>query len=82
MREMWDAAQAGNLARVREIDSGLRPLYEALGFVTNPIPLKAALEMTGLIPHGGLRLPLLELDADQRATVREALDAVGVAVAP
>ncbi len=52
-----------------------------MGFVTNPIPLKAALEMTGLIPHGGLRLPLFELDADQRATVREALDAVGVAVA-
>ena len=48
--------------------------------VTNPIPLKAALEMTGLIPLGGLRLPLFELDADRRATVREALDAAGVAV--
>jgi dihydrodipicolinate synthase/N-acetylneuraminate lyase len=43
--------------------------------------LKAALEMTGLIPNGALRLPLFELDADQRATVREALDAVGVPVA-
>jgi 4-hydroxy-tetrahydrodipicolinate synthase len=80
MREMWDAAQAGEMTRAREIDRGLQPLYEALGFVTNPIPLKAALEMTGLIPHGGLRLPLSELDADQRATVREALDAAGVVV--
>lgn len=81
MREMWDAAQAGNLARAREIDSGLRPLYEALGVATNPIPVKAALQMTGLIPSGTLRLPLVEADAGQRQAVREALDAVGVAVA-
>jgi 4-hydroxy-tetrahydrodipicolinate synthase len=80
MREIWDAAQTGDLERAREIDAKLRPVYDAMGLVTNPIPLKAALEMTGLIPHGGLRLPLFELDADQRATVREALDAAGVAV--
>lgn len=81
MREIWDAAQAGDLERAREIDAKLRPAYDAMGLVTNPIPLKAALEMTGLIPHGGLRLPLSELDSDQRATVREALAAAGVAVA-
>jgi 4-hydroxy-tetrahydrodipicolinate synthase len=82
MREMWDAAQGGDLERAREIDAKLRPAYDAMGIVTNPIPLKAALEMTGLIPHGGLRLPLVEADVEQRAAVREALDAVGVAVAP
>lgn len=80
MREMWDAAQAGDLERAGEIDEALRPAYDAIGFVTNPIPLKAALEMTGLIPHGGLRLPLYELDADQRAAVRRALESAGVAV--
>lgn len=80
MREIWDAARAGDLERAREVDAKLQPVYDAMGFVTNPIPLKAALEMTGLIPHGGLRLPLFELDADQRATVREALAAAGVAV--
>lgn len=80
MREIWDAAQAGDLERAREIDAKLRPAYDVMGFVTNPIPLKAALEMAGLIPHGGLRLPLFELDADQRTTVREALGAAGVAV--
>lgn len=80
MREIWDAAQAGDLERARELDARLRPVYDAMGLLTNPIPLKAALEMTGLIPHGGLRLPLHELDAGQRATVREALAAVGVAV--
>jgi len=81
MREMWDAAQAGNLERARQIDTGLRPLYEALAVTTNPIPLKAALEMTGAIPSGGLRLPLVRADREQMAAVRAALDSVGVAVA-
>jgi 4-hydroxy-tetrahydrodipicolinate synthase len=80
MREMWDAAQAGDMTRAREIDRGLQPLYEALGVATNPIPVKAALEMTDLIPSGALRLPLIEADAAQREAVRRALDAVGVAV--
>lgn len=75
MRAMWDAAQAGDLDRAREIDAGLRPVYEALS-VTNPIPLKAGLELTGAIPHGGLRLPLVEADDEQRAAVRAALDAL------
>jgi 4-hydroxy-tetrahydrodipicolinate synthase len=81
MREMWDAAEAGELGRAREIDVELRPFYEVLGVTTNPIPLKAALEMTGLIPSGGLRLPLVEADAGQRDAVRRALETVGVAAA-
>jgi 4-hydroxy-tetrahydrodipicolinate synthase len=78
MREVWDAAQAGDLDRAREIDSGLRQVYEAMGVTTNPIPLKAALEMIGLIPSGTLRLPLVPADAAQRATVRAALESVGL----
>ncbi len=80
MRAMWDAAQAGDLAQAREIDAGLRPLYEALAVTTNPMPLKAALEIAGLIPSGALRLPMVPVDSAQRAVIREALDAAGVAV--
>ncbi len=39
-------SQAGDLERAREIDAGLRPLYEALAVTTNPMPIKAAMEMT------------------------------------
>ena len=78
MREAWDAAQAGDLDRAREIDSGLREVYAAMGVTTNPIPVKAALEMTGLIPSGTLRLPLVPADAEQRAAVRAALEGVGL----
>ncbi len=78
MREVWDAAQAGELDRARQIDAGLREVYAAMGVTTNPIPVKAALEMTGLIPSGRLRLPLVPADAGQRATVRAALEGVGL----
>jgi 4-hydroxy-tetrahydrodipicolinate synthase len=81
MRAMWDAAQEGDLARAAEIDAGLQPLYEALAVTTNPMPVKAALELAGLIPSGTLRLPMVPVDAAQRATIRETLDAAGVAVA-
>lgn len=78
MREIWDAAQAGEMERAREIDAGLREVYAAMGVTTNPIPLKAALEMTGLVPSGTLRLPLVPADAEQRAVVRAALESVGL----
>ena len=52
MREIWDAAQAGDLERAREIDAELPPVYEAMAVTTNPIPVKAALEMLGADPLG------------------------------
>ncbi len=48
MREMWDAAQNGEIERARQIDAEITPAYEATSVTTNPIPLKAALAMLGL----------------------------------
>jgi len=78
MREIWDAAQAGEMERAREIDAALKPLYAAMGVTTNPIPVKAALAMTGLIPNDSLRLPLVPADEEQRTTIRAALEGVGL----
>ena len=61
MREIWDAVEAGDLERAREIDERIRPVYDAMGVTTNPMPLKAALEMVGTIPSGALRLPMVEV---------------------
>jgi 4-hydroxy-tetrahydrodipicolinate synthase len=80
MREIWDAARAGELDRAREVDTGLRPLYEALAVTTNPIPVKAALAMLDLIPTDALRLPLVPADEGQREVIRAALDSVGVPI--
>jgi 4-hydroxy-tetrahydrodipicolinate synthase len=79
MREMWEAAQAGNIERAREIDAEITPVYEATSVTTNPIPLKAALAMLGLC-EDRLRLPLVPADEEQRAAIRAGLDAAGVAV--
>jgi 4-hydroxy-tetrahydrodipicolinate synthase len=80
MRDIWDAVEAGDLDRAREIDSGLRPLYEALSVTTNPMPIKAAMAMTGAIPSDTMRLPMVELDDAQRGVVRAALERVGLTV--
>lgn len=56
-----------------EIEDGLRDLYKALTVTSNPIPLKAALNMIG---HdvGGLRLPLVEATEDEKTVIRAALE--------
>jgi 4-hydroxy-tetrahydrodipicolinate synthase len=78
MREIYDAAVAGDHEHAREIDASLRPVYEALTVTANPIPVKAALEMRGLI-GGALRLPMVPASEDERAVVRDALEAVPTA---
>jgi 4-hydroxy-tetrahydrodipicolinate synthase len=76
MREIHDAVQSGDLERAREIDASLRPIYEVLGR-TNPIPVKAGLELLGIC-SARARLPIVEADEEQRAEVRQALEAHGL----
>jgi 4-hydroxy-tetrahydrodipicolinate synthase len=80
IREIISLAQSGDVERAEQIDEELRPLYEALSVTTNPIPLKAALNLLG---HdvGGLRLPLVEADDAELATVQAALAASGLLTA-
>jgi 4-hydroxy-tetrahydrodipicolinate synthase len=56
-----------------EIQQGLSDLYEALSVTTNPIPIKAAMNLAG---HevGGLRLPLVEATEEEKAVIRTALE--------
>ena len=55
-----------------EVDAGLRELYAVLFITASPAPTKAALAMLG---HdvGGTRLPIVDLDDDEREQVRAAL---------
>jgi 4-hydroxy-tetrahydrodipicolinate synthase len=71
MRRMVDEPE-----RRAEIDGSLRDVYEALS-VTNPIPVKAALNLLG---HrvGGLRLPLVQASDEQRAPIRAMLERHGL----
>ena len=60
-----------------EIQRSLQGLYQALAVTTNPIPIKAALNMAG---HevGGLRLPLVEASEEESAVIRTALERQGL----
>ncbi|MHC1561670.1 4-hydroxy-tetrahydrodipicolinate synthase [Actinomycetospora sp. C-140] len=60
-----------------EIEASLKPVFDALGVTTNPIPIKAALDLVGH-PVGGLRLPMVPADSREREVVRAALEGVGV----
>ena len=59
------------------IDASLRGVFEAMAVTTNPIPVKAALNMLG---HraGGLRLPLVEADEAEQSAIRGALERHGL----
>jgi 4-hydroxy-tetrahydrodipicolinate synthase len=76
MREIYEAVQTGDTDRAREIDESLRPVYEVLS-KTNPIPVKAGLELLGIC-SARARLPIVEADDEQRAEVRQALEAHGL----
>jgi 4-hydroxy-tetrahydrodipicolinate synthase len=60
-----------------ELDASLRDVYAAMGVTTNPIPVKAALQMLGF-RTGGLRLPLIEASEDERAEIRTVLERHGL----
>jgi 4-hydroxy-tetrahydrodipicolinate synthase len=77
MHEMCMAAQAGNLARARELNNALLPLHSKLFVEANPIPVKWACAELGLIPSG-MRLPLTPLSAGQHDTLRSAMRHAGL----
>jgi 4-hydroxy-tetrahydrodipicolinate synthase len=81
MRRIYDAATAGDLDRARSLDEEVRPVYDAMALETNPIPVKAACEMAGLIPSARMRLPMVEADAKVRAKLRPVLEERGLLTA-
>jgi len=72
IKEMIDSFAAGNTARAAEIHRDLVPLFKDLFIVSNPIPLKYALNHVGF-RVGGLRLPLTEADDKTASIIRETL---------
>jgi 4-hydroxy-tetrahydrodipicolinate synthase len=80
MRAMYEAFQAGDSARAHEIDGELKPIYQALTVTSNPIPVKAALEMLGVV-DGRARLPIVPASQQERSVVRTALERQGLLVA-
>lgn len=77
IREMIDSFVAGETGEAARVHGELLPLFRALFCTTNPIPVKAGVEMLGL-PAGPCRLPLVDADEGVRSTVARALREAGL----
>lgn len=77
LAEMVVSYQKGQTERAREIHWELMPLFRGLFMATNPVPVKAALEMLGF--NVGLpRLPLAPLNEAERNNLRALLSNYGL----
>lgn len=72
MRRMIEEPEAR-----RAIHDSLAGVIRAMSLTSNPIPVKAALNLLGL-EVGGLRLPMVEASADERFEIRAALERHGL----
>jgi 4-hydroxy-tetrahydrodipicolinate synthase len=77
VKELIRRFKAGDRDGAHALGRELEPLLEALSVTTNPIPIKAALNLAG---HevGGLRLPLVEATEGEKAVIRAGLESTGV----
>ncbi len=72
MHDMCAAALSGNRDEAEKINQSLLALHKDLFLEANPIPVKWALQVMGLI-GGGIRLPLTPLSEKYHDQVRQAL---------
>ena len=75
IRAMVEAHLRGDHDAALALHERLLPLFRALFLTTNPIPVKAALELRGW-PVGTPRLPLVAADTPLRSRLRSTLDAL------
>ena len=78
-KEMVRAYKDGDAAAARRLNDEMQPAFDLLGITTNPIPIKAALNLLG---HkvGRPRLPYVEADEHGTAAIRAMLQERGLLV--
>ena len=77
MKEIVDAAAAGDWDKARALNDRLLPLMNGLFETTNPILVKEALALDGF-PVGGVRLPLVDATPEQSERLASIMREVGV----
>ncbi|MGE0883769.1 MAG: 4-hydroxy-tetrahydrodipicolinate synthase [Blastocatellales bacterium] len=79
-REVSDLCRAsveGRLAEARKLNRQLTPIFKALFIESNPIPVKAALAMIGMIEEV-YRLPMTPISQANRAKLEQFLAEAGI----
>ena len=74
IKKLTEAFFARDMETAVKQHQKLMPLIKALFMTTNPIPVKAALNLAGILDVGDPRLPLIPLPEDMRKNLKEVLD--------
>jgi 4-hydroxy-tetrahydrodipicolinate synthase len=77
MARLAELCLAGDFAAARQLNGRLLPLMQANFIESNPIPVKAALAMMGLIEEV-YRLPLVPVKPENRAKLQKILEGLGL----
>jgi len=72
MKQMINAFTTGNTTLATQIHLQLLPIFKALFITTNPVPVKAAMNLLGW-QAGIPRLPLVEATAAEKEIIKKAL---------
>lgn len=80
LQSICAAARRGDRTEATRLDEQLHDVYEALFVTSNPILIKAALELAGVIPSARVRLPLVDATAAERAELSAVLEAQDILV--
>lgn len=78
MRALFNAFSDKNLEEAKKIHYKLFPLIKAMFVETNPIPVKTAMNLMGLI-NEEMRMPLCPMQADNLSVLKTALKEYGIA---
>lgn len=78
MQALCDLHFQGKQQEAMALYYRLLPLCHALFIETNPAPVKAALQMMGLIESDEIRLPLVTMSAEGREKLKKVLVAFGI----
>lgn len=77
VREMLDAFFAGDLDKARKLHFKLYRFFKDIFVETNPIPIKAAMAMRGMIEEE-YRLPICPISDKGREVLKKAMESSGV----
>ncbi|HUJ15294.1 MAG TPA: 4-hydroxy-tetrahydrodipicolinate synthase [Thermoanaerobaculia bacterium] len=81
MSAMTTAALRGDFDRARKVHNRILPLMTGNFIESNPIPVKAAMRMLGIIPNDALRSPLAPISDANRKKLETILRECGLRVA-
>lgn len=77
IKEMIENFFSGKVKEAAELHLKLYPLFKAMFITTNPVPVKAALNLIGL-KVGNPRLPLVPATEKETETIRKVMEKVGI----